>query len=273
MSMVTQAGAGTATRLRPRNNWPIERWAGSPSASAACSSAVARYRPNSHCNRPSASARHHPSVVRSPHPPGMPSPVERRASSASVPVADSSNSSTPAAAPGRSQANTRTNGAAESFGGADGIRRARKPATSAAAGPPKAGSSRVKSTPSGTGPSPTTTDRSAPRAASSTRSSSGRPPTGKAPLSTPPNRDPRPPARTIASNRRGSEIDANCDPALAWRTLPITTFTLTTTFVAWALASAIVTQRNAVRCILTRDQLYFRAGIRDRPVAGCAPLG
>lgn len=115
--MVTQAGAGTATRLRPRNNWPIERWAGSPSASAACSSAVARYRPNSHCNRPSASARHHPSIVRSSHPPGMPSPVERRASSASVPVADSSNSSTPAAAPGRSQANTRTNGAAESFGG------------------------------------------------------------------------------------------------------------------------------------------------------------
>ena len=70
-----------------------------------------------------------------------------------------------------------------------------------------------------------------------------------------------------AAPRRGKEWleswdpedEANWDKALAWRTLWITTFTLTMCFVAWFLPSAIIPKLNAIGYSFTKAQLYWLA--------------
>ena len=57
------------------------------------------------------------------------------------------------------------------------------------------------------------------------------------------------------------ENEATWDKALAWKTLWITTFTLTMAFVAWFLPSAIVPKLNALGYSFTKDQLYWLAAI------------
>ncbi len=57
------------------------------------------------------------------------------------------------------------------------------------------------------------------------------------------------------------ENEETWDKALAWRTLWITTFTLTMCFVAWFLPSAIVPKLNALGYTFTKDQLYWLASI------------
>ena len=57
------------------------------------------------------------------------------------------------------------------------------------------------------------------------------------------------------------EDEANWDSKLAWRTLWITTFTLTMCFVAWFLPSAIVPKLNAIGYTFTQNQLYWLAAI------------
>ena len=55
------------------------------------------------------------------------------------------------------------------------------------------------------------------------------------------------------------ENEQTWDKALAWRTLWITTFTLTMCFVAWFLPSAIIPKLNAIGYSFTKDQLYWLA--------------
>ena len=55
------------------------------------------------------------------------------------------------------------------------------------------------------------------------------------------------------------EDEATWDKALAWRTLWITTFTLTMCFVAWFLPSAIIPKLNAIGYDFTKEQLYWLA--------------
>ncbi|HHU39060.1 MAG TPA: NarK/NasA family nitrate transporter [Propionibacterium sp.] len=55
------------------------------------------------------------------------------------------------------------------------------------------------------------------------------------------------------------EDEATWDKALAWRTLWITTFTLTMCFVAWFLPSAIIPKLNAIGYDFTPGQLYWLA--------------
>ncbi len=55
------------------------------------------------------------------------------------------------------------------------------------------------------------------------------------------------------------ENEATWDKALAWRTLWITTFTLTMCFVAWFLPSAIIPKLNAIGYDFTKEQLYWLA--------------
>ncbi|NLF30150.1 MAG: MFS transporter, partial [Planctomycetes bacterium] len=55
------------------------------------------------------------------------------------------------------------------------------------------------------------------------------------------------------------EDEATWDKALAWRTLWITTFTLTMCFVAWFLPSAIIPKLNAIGYNFTPGQLYWLA--------------
>ena len=55
------------------------------------------------------------------------------------------------------------------------------------------------------------------------------------------------------------EDEATWDKALAWRTLWITTFTLTMCFVAWFLPSAIIPKLNAIGYNFTAGQLYWLA--------------
>ncbi len=57
------------------------------------------------------------------------------------------------------------------------------------------------------------------------------------------------------------ENEATWDKALAWRTLWITTFTLTMCFAAWFLPSALVPKLNALGFAWTKDQLYWMAAI------------
>ena len=57
------------------------------------------------------------------------------------------------------------------------------------------------------------------------------------------------------------EDEATWDKALAWRTLWITTFTLTMCFVAWFLPSAIVPKLNALGFEFTKAQLYWLAAM------------
>ena len=57
------------------------------------------------------------------------------------------------------------------------------------------------------------------------------------------------------------ENEASWDKALAWKTLWITTFTLTMAFVAWFLPSAIVPKLNALGYSFTKEQLYWLAAI------------
>ncbi|MFP5416251.1 MAG: MFS transporter [Actinomycetes bacterium] len=55
------------------------------------------------------------------------------------------------------------------------------------------------------------------------------------------------------------EDEASWDKALAWRTLWITTFTLTMCFVAWFLPSAIIPKLNAIGYSFTKEELYWLA--------------
>lgn len=55
------------------------------------------------------------------------------------------------------------------------------------------------------------------------------------------------------------ENEATWDKKLAWRTLWITTFTLTMCFVAWFLPSAIIPKLNAIGYNFTKSQLYWLA--------------
>ena len=57
------------------------------------------------------------------------------------------------------------------------------------------------------------------------------------------------------------EDESSWDKALAWRTLWITTFTLTMCFVAWFLPSAIVPKLNAIGFEFTKGQLYWLAAM------------
>ena len=57
------------------------------------------------------------------------------------------------------------------------------------------------------------------------------------------------------------EDEQTWDKALAWRTLWITTFTLTLAFVAWFLPSAIVPKLNALGFEFTKNQLYWLAAM------------
>ena len=57
------------------------------------------------------------------------------------------------------------------------------------------------------------------------------------------------------------ENEASWDKALAWKTLWITTFTLTMAFVAWFLPSAIVPKLNALGYSFSKEQLYWLAAI------------
>ena len=57
------------------------------------------------------------------------------------------------------------------------------------------------------------------------------------------------------------ENEATWDKTLAWKTLGITTFTLTMCFVAWFLPSALVPQLNALGYSWTKDQLYWLTAI------------
>lgn len=57
------------------------------------------------------------------------------------------------------------------------------------------------------------------------------------------------------------ENEESWDSRLAWRTLWITTFTLTLCFVAWFLPSAIVPKLNAIGYSFTKEQLYWLAAV------------
>jgi NNP family nitrate/nitrite transporter-like MFS transporter len=57
------------------------------------------------------------------------------------------------------------------------------------------------------------------------------------------------------------ENEATWDKPLAWKTLGITTFTLTMCFVAWFLPSALVPKLNALGYHWTKDQLYWLTAI------------
>ena len=57
------------------------------------------------------------------------------------------------------------------------------------------------------------------------------------------------------------EDEKSWDKALAWRTLWITTFSLTLCFVAWFLPSAIVPKLNALGYDFTKSQLYWLAAM------------
>ncbi len=57
------------------------------------------------------------------------------------------------------------------------------------------------------------------------------------------------------------EDEATWDSGLAWKTLWITTFTLTMCFVAWFLPSAIVPKLNSIGYSFTKEQLYWLAAV------------
>ena len=57
------------------------------------------------------------------------------------------------------------------------------------------------------------------------------------------------------------ENEATWDKALAWKTLWVSTFTLTLCFAAWFLPSALVPKLNALGYSWTKEQLYWLAAI------------
>ena len=57
------------------------------------------------------------------------------------------------------------------------------------------------------------------------------------------------------------ENEATWDKSLAWKTLTITTVTLTMCFVAWFLPSALVPKLNALGYSWTKAQLYWLTAI------------
>ncbi len=57
------------------------------------------------------------------------------------------------------------------------------------------------------------------------------------------------------------EDEASWDKALAWKTLWITTFTLTLCFITWFLPSAIVPKLNALGYSFSKEQLYWMASM------------
>lgn len=57
------------------------------------------------------------------------------------------------------------------------------------------------------------------------------------------------------------EDEKSWDSGLAWKTLWISTFTLTLCFVAWFLPSALVGKLNAIGFNFTKDQLYWMAAM------------
>ena len=57
------------------------------------------------------------------------------------------------------------------------------------------------------------------------------------------------------------EDEATWDKGLAWRTLWITTFSLTMCFVAWFLPSALIPKLNAMGFSFTKSQLYWMASM------------
>lgn len=74
---------------------------------------------------------------------------------------------------------------------------------------------------------------------------------------------------TTAPERKGKEWLTSWDPEneqtwdkrLAWRTLWITTFTLTMCFVAWFLPSALIPKLNAIGFSFSKPQLYWLASM------------
>ena len=76
-------------------------------------------------------------------------------------------------------------------------------------------------------------------------------------------------ANTAPDRRTGGEWlqawnpndEATWDKSLAWRTLWITTFSLTMAFIAWFLPSAIIPKLNAIGYSFTKDQLYWMAAM------------
>lgn len=73
---------------------------------------------------------------------------------------------------------------------------------------------------------------------------------------------------TTAPRRNGEWLDswdpeneATWDKRLAWKTLWITTFSLTLGFVAWYLPSAVVPKLNALGYSFTKSELYWLASI------------
>ena len=76
-------------------------------------------------------------------------------------------------------------------------------------------------------------------------------------------------ANTAPDRRTGGEWlqawnpndEASWDKALAWRTLWITTFSLTMAFIAWFLPSAIIPKLNAIGYSFTKEQLYWMAAM------------
>ncbi len=77
------------------------------------------------------------------------------------------------------------------------------------------------------------------------------------------------PAGVTEPQRRGSEWltawnpedEATWDKGLAWKTLWVTTFTLTLCFITWFLPSAIVPKLNALGYSFSKDQLYWMASM------------
>ena len=57
------------------------------------------------------------------------------------------------------------------------------------------------------------------------------------------------------------ENEATWDKSLAWKTLWITTFSLTMCFVAWFLPSAVIPKLNAIGYTFTPSQLYWMAAM------------
>ncbi len=76
---------------------------------------------------------------------------------------------------------------------------------------------------------------------------------------------PTPPTPTNVERRTGKEWlqdwdpenDETWDQALAWRTLSVTTFTLTLAFASWFIASALAPKLNNLGFDLTQNQLYW----------------
>jgi NNP family nitrate/nitrite transporter-like MFS transporter len=63
------------------------------------------------------------------------------------------------------------------------------------------------------------------------------------------------------------------DRSLAWRTLSITTFTLTLAFPSWFIASALAPKLSNLGFALSVDQLYWLVAMPACPAGSCASSG